>query len=178
MVGLVKNRIVWVAAVVVAVSLAGAGIAAAQEPTAQSGPLANDRLENFYQRATLAAQMVQLRLDFANKIAARVDELIAKANGEGKDTSALDSALAAFKSAIGASQASLDKAKALLGEHAGFDANGKVTDADRARTTLRSVRDALHDSVSTLREGGRDFKIAFRAWRKANQPQPTAPAQP
>jgi len=156
----------------------GVGIASAQTGSGQAGQPSGEVLENLYQRALLHAQSMQLRIDLANKIASRVDELIAKANGEGKDTTALAAALATFKTAISASQASLDTAKATLSTHAGFDANGNVTDADQARATLKSVREAMREAAHTLRQGTREFRHAFRQWRQANKPTPQPSQQP
>lgn len=171
----VKLSLVAVAVLVVS-TLAVVGVSFAQEPQADNTGN-TEILENLYQQATLSVQLSQLRINLANLISERAQTLIDKASGEGKDTSDLVSALAAFKAQIAKAQSAHDTAAATLATHNGFDGSGKVTDVDAARATLKAIRDALYDGRDSLQEGTRDFRQAFRAWRKTNggQNQPTSP---
>ncbi len=169
-----------VAVIVIVCSLVGAGVVSAQtqNQAGGTGGLRIDILENMYQEAGLYTQLLQLRIDLANKIAARAQELIDKAKSNGKDTTALESALANFKTAIGQAQAAHDKAVGILNAHDGFDGAGKMTDPDKAEATLKAVRDALRDGQEALRSGTRDFREAVRQWRLANKAQKQSTPQP
>jgi len=173
MTALLKARTGLTIVIVALVALVGAGVASAQEPGGDGpgGQFSADALENFYQRATLHVELLQLRLDLANKVVGRVQELIDKAKEEGKDTSDLEGALAAFKTAIGQAQAGHDTAASVMSAHAGFDASGKVADTEQARQTLKAARDALREGGHTLREGTREFRRAFREWRASHRQQ-------
>ena len=111
----------------------------------------------------------QIRLDMMSEVTTEaqgwIDEL------KGKDTSALETALAKFKDGIKAGQAAHDNAKSILDTHAGFDSDGKVTDKEQARQTLRAVRDGLKQTHEILRSATEDLRDAVRTYRQANRPE-------
>jgi hypothetical protein len=117
----------------------------------------------------------QDRLDHTDEVAARVQEFIDQAQAEGKDTSALEAALAAFQSQVATAQSQHDAAADILSEHAGYDDDGKVTDPELARETCRSAGQALRDARRTLNQAGHDLRRAIRDWRRANRPAPSRP---
>jgi hypothetical protein len=169
-----KFTIVAIATLVLGL-ISTTGPALAQE--SDGGETAVQALEIRYKQAGLAVSMFGLHIDMANLVAGKAQTLIDKASAEGKDTSALVSALSTFKAQIGAAQSGHDTAAAMLALHAGFDGSGKVTDIEAARATLKSVRESLRSGHESLRNGTREFRRALREWRKANKPeaQPAAP---
>jgi hypothetical protein len=82
---------------------------------------------------------------------AEVATLIARAKAEGKNTAALERALAMYRSKLGAARTAWYTAAATLKTHAGFSDAGKVTNADRARATLKTAGSALEKSYLTAR---------------------------
>jgi hypothetical protein len=103
------------------------------------------------------------------KIRARIDEL----KGRGKDTSALEAALASYEGKVGEAQVLHDEAVATLSTHTGFDADGKVTDAAAARETLKSAGEKMREAHRLLRPALEELLKALREFRRDNRPQPT-----
>ncbi len=156
---------------------ADTALAAPATPPAQ-GQLAqtrNERLERVYQREQQWLSTQQNNLNRLNSVADKVQQFITTQQGKGKDVSALQTALATFKSQITMAQASHATAANVLSTHLGFDANGKVTDAAQARQTLLDARQSLRDAHNVMRQAVLDLHRAIRAWRRANQPQAAQP---
>ncbi len=152
-------------------ALSPASVAYADEgtPPAPEGKRV-ERLERAFQREQAWLTTQQNNLDRANefgtKVQARIDELKA----EGKDTSALETALATYMNEIAAAQTAHHTAADILSAHAGFDENGHVTDREQARRTVLDAHEALQDARLTLRNAIRDLRRALRDYRQANRP--------
>ncbi len=121
----------------------------------------------------LAAEQKWLAEQAANltakeQLITKAQDLINKAQGNGRDVGALQKALDEFKTQIAGAQTSHDQAASLLAEHTGFDANGKVTDASAARQTLKDARQSLSDAHNTIRQAAAYLREAIRDWRTAN----------
>jgi hypothetical protein len=99
------------------------------------------------------------------KAQARIDDW----KNQGKDTTALETALTALKGQIAAAQAAHDQAADILAAHAGFDDSGKVTDREQARQTVREAGESLRDAQLDLKEARLDLLKAVRDWRKSNR---------
>ncbi len=123
------------------------------------------RLERLYgqEQKLLAAQ--KTRLDTANSVVTRAQDRINTLKGRGIDTSKIEAALSAFKSAVASAQTDYDSAKGLLDAHAGFDGNGNVTDMAQARNTVKSVGEAERQFHQTAREAATDLRQAVRIGR-------------
>ena len=102
-------------------------------------------------------------------VVTNVQNLIAKANGQGKDTTALVNALATFQSQIATSQSSHNTAASILSTHSGFDVNGNVIDRDAARLTVNSARQSLSDAHNLLWQAANDLHQAIKEWRDNNK---------
>ena len=154
-----------------AAGFAGAAPAYAQGPT----PVVPTRMDlrkdireyQFKREKDFFADQTR-RLTAANTVANKTQDYINAQNALGKDTTALAAALAAFKTQLATAQSSHDAAGALIDAHAGFDANGVVTDLAQAVQTVKDVRKPLVDAHQTLRKAGLDLRAAIRAYRKAN----------
>lgn len=101
---------------------------------------------------------------------ARAQELIDKAAAKGLDTSAVQAALDAFSAAVGRSGPLYNEVGALITTHAGFDANGKVTDAEQAQATVQAVRAKLQELHTSMDGTGKALRAAVQAFREANKP--------
>lgn len=141
------------------------------------GQRTNAALERGLQEARQRLSRQDQRLNWANDHAARIDAMIAKLKAKGKDTAALEQAVAAFRSKIGEARQQWEAAKALLANPAGFDAQGKVTNADQARNSLQQGRDAMNKVTETAKTAYRDLRKAVETFRKANR-EANPPAEP
>ncbi len=165
-----------------AIALAGivaapVSIARAEETTSPQG-VSNARLEYRLKQMKLQLQGQQNRIDLARLAAEEAQDRIESLKAEGKDTASLESALAIFNDQIDEAQAKHDEAQDIIDAHAGFDANGKVTDAEQAKATLQGARGAMREAQEILHNAGRDFRQAVRDFRQNNKPNKPNQQQP
>jgi hypothetical protein len=104
-----------------------------------------------------------------DKIIGKTEEIISKLKGNGKDTTVLEAALAQFKKDVVEAGKVHDKVAGLLTTHTGFDQNGKVVDAVRAKQTLVTARDNLKEFRTILNNSLGDVRKAIKNFRKDNQ---------
>jgi TolA-binding protein len=156
---------------VIAASPATSAYAAPGTPPAQgqAAETRNARLEQAYQREQEWLSQQQDNLNKMNTVVVdKIQQFITTQQGKGKDVTALQAALATFKSQLVTAQASHTTATNVLSTHLGFDANGKVTDAPQARQTLLAARQSLRDAHNVMRQAVLDLHRALRTWRQAN----------
>jgi len=128
------------------------------------------RLERIWARQQRAHDRMGFLFDHVEQRINRAQELIDRAASNGKDISALQSALDAFTRAVQDARPSYESAKGIIASHAGFDANGTVTDVEIAATTVKDMAEKLEAVRSTLLPAMRDLRDALRAFRDANRP--------
>jgi len=143
-------------------------------PVTQTGGRIDERLARLYEREQHWLDLQADNLDHANegvtRAQARIDGAASSAlKGQGKDTAALEAALASIKEQVTAAQTAHDEAANILATHAGFDDSGKVTDREQARQTVRDAGDALRDAQLALKQARLDLLKAIHDWRKANR---------
>jgi hypothetical protein len=145
-------------------------------PTGQPDP---SRLENAWARQQQVFQRQGDRLSRAGELISKVQALIDKANGKGWDTSAVQAALTAFQSAVQDAQTVHAGGTSLIAAHAGFDANGKVTDRTQAIATVKALHQVILDTRAALNGTGRALIQALKDLRLAHKPASTpAPGTP
>jgi len=127
-------------------------------------------LEHALQRLSLALQIQSDRLDLANLTVSQTREWIDRLRDAGKDTSALEAALAAFDAALASARAIHDDAQALADSKAGFDASGHVIDEGQARQTVKNTRDRMRACAETINPAARAFREAIRSYRETLDP--------
>jgi|GEM_PF-787820 len=181
---------------VVAVAIAAVGVFAmptttyaqgTNPPTTPTAPGKPDKdkakenqgkaFEKLYERLQKNLSEFKSHLDKANEVATKTQEVIAEAKSKGKDTTAAEAALATFKTELAKAQTSYDEAKKILDAHAGFDADGQVTDRDAAKDTVLNAAKALREGQKTLAKAVRDAQKAAKDLRK-NKATPSATATP
>jgi hypothetical protein len=159
-------------ALVVTLGLAALPVAssAAELQAAPQPPGTSTRLERAWARAQTVYQhqtnLLAKSVGFVTRVQARID----KASQKGKDTAAVQAALNAFAAVIPAAQVAHDQGNAILLNHAGFDAAGKVTDRPTAITTLKALVKVIKDTRTALNGTGRELREAVKAFREANKP--------
>jgi hypothetical protein len=120
-------------------------------------------------REQIALNDQGVRLKAADTAISTTQDWINKLKSAGKDTSALESALATYQTQVASAQSSHDAAAAVLAAPAGFDSNGKVTDAKAALQTIINTGKPLRQAHLTLVQSTIDFRTAVQNWLKANK---------
>lgn len=136
-------------AVFAAVTFAPAPIASADPgtPPAEQGKV-GDALEKLYQRQLKMLDQQKEQLIRAHNLLDKAQDFIDEQKVQGKDVTKLEKAVAKVEEQIDRAQAAHDEAAKISDVHAGFDADGKVTDPAQARQTVtqaqKSLREAQH----------------------------------
>jgi DNA repair exonuclease SbcCD ATPase subunit len=145
--------------------------AGAQDPTTPpGGQVSNERLEQAWARARGRYERIGSFLDRSDEMIARAEEILTKLEAQGKDTSALETALANFETALEKVKPIHESAGAIIAAHAGFDENGKVTDAAQAQQTLKDLHAKFQEAKEAMDGAGKALREAIRAFRDANRP--------
>jgi hypothetical protein len=172
-----RPRKVAVAVLAAALLLAGAAVPVyAQGPTPLPRGLAvvERILSRLYEREQAWLGLQTNHLARAAQAADKAQQLLDAAKEKGRDVTALEQALAAFRAGVAQAQAAHDQAASILGTHTGFDASGQVTDRQAARQTVVRARQSLAEAHRILLRAVRDLRRAVRDWRRSQRLQ--APA--
>lgn len=130
------------------------------------------RLEKIWAREQYVYKREGINLENASAFIVKVQTRIDAAKGKGWDVSAVQVALNALSAVIPAVQAAHAPGDAIIASHAGFDANGKVTDQATAKTTVKSLAKVLKDTRTAMNGTGKALRNAIKALREAH-PRPT-----
>lgn len=141
----------------------------AQEEKPPVRELSAEQLEKAWARQLKIHEMLVKVFEEGDEHIAKAQALIDKAIANGKDASAVQSALNAFSAAADKSEPIYAEIDALTTSHAGFDANGKVTDAVQARATVQAVRAKLQQLKASMDGTGKALRDAIKAFREANK---------
>jgi hypothetical protein len=173
----------WSLALMIALVAVGMtfGTASAAPGTQDDRPnKGNAALSRMYRVERQRLRLQDARLNRAKEHAAKIDAMIAKLKAKGKDTAALEQAVAAFRAGIDKARAEWQAASDVLTAHAGFDADGKVTNADQARATLKDAHGHMEQAHAIARDAYKSLHTAVLAYRKAHREvhEPRTPPQP
>jgi len=173
----------WILALLIALIAVGTsfGSASAAPATPPSGATkAELALSRTYKAEQNRLKLQDARLKRAMDYATKIDSLIAKLKAKGKDTAALEQAVAEFRSGIGQARTEWQAASATLATHAGFDGAGKVSNADQARATLKDAHGHMEQVHTIAQAAYQKLRAAIAAYRKAHREvaEPVAPPQP
>jgi len=160
---------------VAAMPFVDASAMGAKDPTPPpAGQVSNEKLEQAWARQLKAYERIRKGFDRLDEFTDRAQNLIDKAAANGKDVSALQSALDAFEAAAKEAHPIYESTKGLVSSHQGFDDNGNVTDSTKAKETVQAMREKLQELKSTMDGTGKALREAIKAFREANpRPQPT-----
>lgn len=141
-----------------------------QPPTGQETvKVPVERMEKQYQRQLERLDAQATRLEKTDEIIADVEKRIADLAAKGKDVSALEEALGNYQASVDEAVSLHATAETILQTHDGFDADGKVVDAQAAAVTLREASNAMNDVQRLLRPALRDLLQALRDFRRDNR---------
>lgn len=146
--------------------------APAADPTTPpaDGEKSNTRLESLWTREQNAVERMGKVIDRSDTMTEKVQTWIDKARENGKDVTALQAALDAYKQAIQEAGPMYEQAQSIVSEHAGFDANGKVTDRGQAIQTLKELETQIKDLFEQVGMPGKALREAIKAFREAHKP--------
>jgi ABC-type transporter Mla subunit MlaD len=132
-----------------------------QEPDNQS----SNRLERVIERLQKLLNRQGERLVKADEIIVRAQERIDELQKNGRDTSSLEAALAAFEDQLELARDTHQTAQDLLN---GLDPTG---DPEQVRDALEEVREAMREAREIMGQALRDLRQAAREFRQANRPK-------
>lgn len=146
------------------VSVAAQG---ANDPTPPTGEVSNEKLEQAWARQLKAYE----RMGKTEEFVAKAQQLIDRAGAKGKDVAAVQAALDAFVDATKDAKPVYESAKGIINSHQGFDSNGKVTDAAKAKETVKAMHEKMQEIRTAMDGTGKALHEAIKAFREAN-PRP------
>jgi cytochrome c556 len=148
----------------------------AQGENPPKAELNNEKLEQVWARQLANYEKIGKGFDDSDAQIAKFQARIDKAAENGKNFTALQAALDAFESAMKSAKPTYESMKGIVNSHQGFDANGKVTDAEKAKSTVQEMRTKMQALKSAMGGTGKALHEALKAFRAANKPAaaPTA----
>lgn len=154
------------------ISVSAAG---AYDPTPPpQGQASNERLEYVWARQLITYERLGLGFEYNAVFIEKAQSLIERAEANGKDASAVQTALDAFEAAIEHAQSVYESIDEIVNSHTGFDEDGKVTDVEQARATTQAMREKFEEIKTAMNGTGKALREALKAFRQANpRPQPT-----
>ncbi len=177
-----SKAVVWfkksaVLALVLALGLAALPLAPvyaagnAQDEDPQVARWQARRLEWIWSRQQRLYERAGNLFNFADKVVEKSQILIDKVREKGLDVTSLEEALAVYEQSIADARTLYDSGQAVIAAHAGFDADGKVTDPAQARETIDALREITRDTRDAVHEANRALRQAFKEFRQANPPE-------
>lgn len=164
--------IALVAALAVAgLPLESVSAAVLNDPNPLQGQVTNERLERIWARQLRLYEKIGNGFDRSEGFVERVQELIDRAGANGRDVSAVQAALDAFEEALKDAHPVYESAKGILNSHQGFDDEGRVTDPEKAKETVKAMGEKLREIKEAMDGTGRALREAIKAFREAN-PRP------
>ncbi len=158
-------------AVAVLVAAMPASLARADDATPTPGAGHAFGLARVYQAELAWLERQGEQMERAREALAKAKALAAAAEEEGKDTAALDAAVAAFELNIGLAQSAHDNAAAILEEHDGLDDEGNVVDQKAALATLKQARRAMLEAHHLTLRAVQALRKDVRGWRGQGRPE-------
>jgi uncharacterized protein YukE len=132
--------------------------------------MTNAKLEQVWARQLKNYEKMGMGFDNSDAQIAKFQARIDKAAENGKDVAALQAALDAFKASLKSSKPIYESMNSTVNSHQGFDANGKVTDAAKARSTVKEMHTKMQELKSAMGGTGKTLHEALKAFRSANKP--------
>jgi hypothetical protein len=142
----------------------------AQDENPPKGELTNEKLEKIWARELKAYERLGKGFNDIDGTVAKFQARIDKAAANGRDVTALQSALDAFEAALKAAKPKYESMNGLVNSHQGFDANGKVVDAEKAKSTVKEMGAKLKEVRDAMGGTGKALREALKAFREANKP--------
>lgn len=153
-----------------------AGLTGPTNPPAEATRVSDQRLERVWTRLQRIHERQGRTLDRADVFVDRIQALIDRMEENGKDVTALQAALDAFEDALKDAHPIYESAKGIINAHQGFDADGKLTDHEKAVDTVRALGQKNKEIRKLVGEPRKAFREAIQAFRDARPPADTSGA--
>jgi hypothetical protein len=125
-------------------------------------------LENVYEKSAKLVEHVGTDLERTSTIDERITKAIERQNEMGEDTSEVQTALNTYLAKLPAMESTYGDAVGIYEAHAGFDADGKVTDIDEATDTIQALKDTLVQTHRDWHEATRELRDVLDAYHDAH----------
>ena len=146
------------------------------DPPPAEREVSAERLEKVWARQLRLYERTGNGFDRSDNFVEKVWTLIDRADENGKDVSAVQAALDAFESALKDTHPMYESIKGIVNSHQGFDNDGKVTDIEKAKETVKSMGEKLKEIKESMGGTGRALHEAIKAFRESNpRPERDAP---
>lgn len=165
-----KFTIIMTAFLVAALALAAIPASSAYAADENPPATVNEKLEKMWARVLKVYERTGKAFEDTDAHIARFQGMIDKAADKGKDVSDLQAALDAYEAALTTTRPQYEALGAVIAAHAGFDADGKVTDAEQAKATLKEVREQMKAIKESMGGTFKALREAVKAFREANKP--------
>lgn len=167
-----KNIIQKTMMVFLALALAFAAIPVTSAFAADENPPVptDEKLEQIWARQLKAYERTGKAFEDTDAHIARFQSMIDKAAENGKDITSLQAALDAYEAALVASRPAYESLGQVFRTHSGFDANGNVTDSEKAQATVKETREQMKALKESMGGSFKALREAIKAFREANKP--------
>jgi hypothetical protein len=175
-----KSILVLLVLVLVLVALPVSNVHAAgpdepPAPPSDQSQVSDERIEQAWARLQGLYERQGALLERAESFTARIQDLIDRMNENGKDTSALQTALNDFEQELKNAHPINESAKGIINSHKGFDADGNVINREQAIETLRELGKKIKEVRQLVGEPGRALREAIRTYRDSHRQETTSP---
>lgn len=143
---------------------------AADETPPAKGELTDEKLAEIWARQQQGYERMGKAFEDTDAHIARFQSMIDKASENGKDVTSLQAALDAYEAALLASAPAYEELGQVFRTHSGFDANGNVTDSEKALATVKEARDQMKAIKESMGGTFKALREAIKAFREANKP--------
>ena len=133
------------------------------------GELTNEKLEMVWARQLKIYERVGNAFNDTDAKIAKIQKLIDNAALNGRDVTVVQAALDAFKVALKNTKPIYESMKGIVNSHQGFDSNGKVTDAEKAKSTVKEMGAKLKEVKSSMDGTGKALRDALKAFHEAKK---------
>ena len=145
------------------------GLSDPENPPVDTTRMTDERLERVWARMQRVYERQGHTLERADAMIERVQALINRVAENGRDVTALQTALDAFNEALKEAHPIYESAKGILNAHQGFDVDGKVTDHEKAVETVKDLGDKLKEVREIVGEPGNALREALKAFRETRR---------
>ncbi len=155
-----------------ALPLTGVSAAGQADPTppAQGQGIGNERLERIWARMNRLFERLGKAFDKSDGLEDKAERMIARLKEAGEPTAELEAALKAYQEAAKKAHPIYESCKGIINSHKGFDKDGKVTDAEQARETIKDLG-AKFGEIHTAMDGtGKTLIELMRSIRESHKP--------
>ena len=144
-------------------------------PPAPPSAVSDERLEQAWARQQRAYDRLGRMFENSDLRISQTERYIEYLKGQGVDTSDLQAAVDAFAAAVKAAHPIYESINGILNSHQGFDAEGNVTDHDKAVETVQDMHAKMESIRQAMNGTGRALRELMHQYRET-YPPPTPSA--